>query len=316
MSVSTAFFILKEGSMNMNKQCNVAYLGPEGTFSYFTCQEYLHAHALGLPCDLIACHDLPAVFEAIVSGACDMGIVPLENSLRGTVGQSFDLFLQHNVQICGEVFSPVSHNLMSNERDLDSIRIVYSHAQPLAQCGMWLRSHLQNASLVAMQSTAMAAARVAEEPGSAVLGHALLAEMYELQTLAEHVEDACDNWTRFVLIGLPEVLQITPCFLDGKVLSKAYRSSLLFTLPDRTGALAMVLNVLAEYSINMCKLESRPLSGERWKYAFFLDVECDLARTEYAPVREALAACTLSCRLLGTYAVGLQCTGISLMQGE
>ena len=130
-------------SRALQRPQNVAYLGPEGTFSYFAGVEYLGHAASFHPCN-----DLPQVFADVHSGRCELGVVPLENSLQGTVGVSFDLFLKYDVHIQAELFSPISHCLLSHAASLAEITTVYSHPQPLAQCGGWLRSHLPQAGLI------------------------------------------------------------------------------------------------------------------------------------------------------------------------
>ena len=141
-------------SRALQRPQHVAYLGPEGTFSYFAGVEYLGHSAIFHPCN-----DLAQVFEEVAGGQCELGVVPLENSLQGTVGVSFDLFLSHDVHIQAELFSRISHCLLSNAASLAEVRTVYSHPQPLAQCGGWLRAHLPNAALVPVESTAAAARR-------------------------------------------------------------------------------------------------------------------------------------------------------------
>ena len=174
----------------------MAYLGPEGTFSYFAGVEYLGHAAQFHPCN-----DLAEVFEEVASGQCELGVVPLENSLQGTVGVSFDLFLKHEVYIQAELFSRISHCLLSNAPSLAAVRTVYSHPQPLAQCGVWLRAHLPGAALVPVESTAAAAQRAAAQPDAAAIGHGKLADLLGLGVLARRIENEPGNWTRFVIIG-------------------------------------------------------------------------------------------------------------------
>jgi chorismate mutase/prephenate dehydratase len=284
-----------------------AYLGPEGAFSWVAALDYLAGpaarQAAANPIAVVACPDLPDVFQAVAEDACAIGFVPLENSLRGTVSQSFDLFLRHDVRIVAELYARISQCLLSREPSPEAIRVVYSHPQPLAQAGMWLRAKLPGIPLTAMESTAAAARRAAAETGAAAVGHRRLAQLYDLRILAEAIEDDADNWTRFVIIAgdRGEAFQAAP------VCAQDCRTSLLFTLPDRPGALAAVLNCLADDAINMRKLESRPLprpGGENWKYAFFADVECDLGAPAYAATLERMRARCAELRVLGAYACG------------
>lgn len=302
-------------SRALQRPQNVAYLGPEGTFSYFAGVEYLGHAAIFHPCN-----DLTQVFEEVSSGRCELGVVPLENSLQGTVGVSFDLFLKHDVFIQAELFSRISHCLLSNAPSLAAVRTVYSHPQPLAQCGGWLRTHLPNAGLVPVESTAAAAQRAAQtdQGHAAAIGHGKLADLMGLGILASRIEDEPGNWTRFVIIG--------PKVSGGQVGNKtqnpqpghsgADKTSLLFTLPDKAGALSHVLDLLARHDINMRKLESRPLRGQCWKYVFFADVESDLEDPRYASLLIKLHEACTSFRILGSYPMGPQLDRLDLHTEE
>lgn len=275
-------------SRRLQRPQQVAYLGPEGTFSYFAGVEFL-----GHSVDFLPKPGLAEVFEAVSLGETELGIVPLENSLHGTVGQSLDLFLRHEVFILSELFCKISHNVLSLAGRLADVKAVYSHPQPLAQCERWLRNNLPSATLVPVESTAAAALRVSENPEAAAIGHKSLAAMFGLNVLARGVEDLPDNWTRFVVIGRAPATE-----------GSRDKTSMLFTLPDKPGSLVSVLSVIARSGINMKKLESRPLRGEKWKYVFFVDLECDLGLTEYARALDDVAASCHTMRILGSYPAG------------
>ena len=301
-------------SRALQRPQNVAYLGPEGTFSYFAGIEYLGHAATFHPCN-----DIAQVFEEVASGRCELGVVPLENSLQGTVGVSFDLFLKHEVFIQAELFSRISHCLLSNAPSLAAVRTVYSHPQPLAQCGTWLRTHLPNAGLVPVESTAAAAQRAAQGPDqghAAAIGHGKLADLMGLGLLASRIEDEPGNWTRFVIIGPKTAIQ------GGKMQSPqpghggADKTSLLFTLPDKAGALSRVLDLLAGHGINMRKLESRPMRGQCWKYVFFADVESDLEDPRHADLLVQLEHACTGFRILGSYPTGPQLDRLDLHTDE
>lgn len=302
-------------SRALQRPQNVAYLGPEGTFSYFAGLEYLGHAATFHPCN-----DIAQVFEEVASGQCELGVVPLENSLQGTVGVSFDLFLKHEVFIQAELFSRISHCLLSNAPSLAAVRTVYSHPQPLAQCGTWLRTHLPNAGLVPVESTAAAAQRAAQGPDqghTAAIGHGKLADLMGLGTLAGRIEDEPGNWTRFVIIG-PK----NSAAQSGKMQNPqpghggADKTSLLFTLPDKAGALSRVLDLMAGHGINMRKLESRPLRGQCWKYVFFADVESDLEDPRHADLLVQLGHACTGFRILGSYPTGPQLDRLDLHTDE
>jgi chorismate mutase/prephenate dehydratase len=278
-------------SRSLQRPQLVAYLGPEGTFSYFAGVEFL-----GHTVHFQPKQDIQGVFQAVASREVELGVIPLENSLQGTVGQSLDFFLRYEVFIQSEIFCRISHSLLGKVEDLSQVLSVYSHPQPLAQCGAWLRTHLPQARIIPMESTAAAARRVANLPldeGAAALGHRRLADMLGLNILATAVEDMADNWTRFVVIAP------VPAGQEAKD-----KTSMLFTLPDRPGSLVEILTILAREGINMKKLESRPLRGEKWKYVFFVDVECDLEKGEYKQVLDEMANACHTLRILGSYPAG------------
>ncbi|MBF0480155.1 MAG: prephenate dehydratase [Desulfovibrionaceae bacterium] len=275
-------------SRRLQRPQQVAYLGPEGTFSYFAAVSYLGHSAEFTPKAY-----LEDVFRAVASREAELGVIPLENSLQGTVGQSLDLFMRFTVHVQAEIYGRISHALLSKAEDLRQVAVVHSHPQPLAQCAVWLRANLPWARLEPAESTAAAAHLAAADPASAAIGHVRLAAMLDLRVAATGIEDLPDNWTRFLVIGASESL-----------LGNRDKTSILFTLPDKPGALSGLLAVLAREGMNLTKLESRPLRGEKWKYVFFADVECDLGKDEYKRVLAELETGTHSLRVLGSYPAG------------
>lgn len=281
-------------SRALQKPLKVAFLGPDGTFSHMAAMSFF-----GSTLDFWAVPRLEDVFEAVENRDSELGIVPLENSLHGTVMQSVDLFARHDVHIQAEWFSRISHSVLSRENSLAAVKTVYSHTQALGQCAEWLRMNLPAARLVSMDSTAAAAHKVLAENGAAALGHHNLASRLGLCVLAGNVEDVSDNWTRFVAIGPDPVAKHSAA--DNAAVNK---TSVLFTLPDKPGSLASVLQRFAEAGVNMNKLESRPLKSERWKYIFFCDVSCDLTAETLAPLLHDLRGLCHSFRILGGYSTG------------
>mgnify|MGYP001766268361 CR=1 FL=1 len=279
----------------------VAYLGPEGTFTHQAALEYL-----GQSMDFAPCQTLHDVFLNVASRKADLGVIPLENSLQGSVGQSLDLFLQYNVYIHAELFSRISHALLSRNSDLSTVRTVYSHPQALAQCSGWLRNNVPQAAVIPADSTAAAAMQAEREgQGAAAIGHPRLVERYALKAVALDIQDLPDNWTRFLVIGP------TPT-----VGSSRDKTSLLFTTADRPGALAAILNLLAAQGLNLTKLESRPLKGEKWKYVFFMDVESDLSQEQYESTMHNLTKLCHTMRVLGSYPSGPQLYGNGVPQEQ
>jgi len=272
-------------SRHLQRPERVVFLGPEGTFSYFAAIEHM-----GSAANLTPKSNFEGIFRAVAEEGAELGVIPLENSIEGTVGQVVDLLMRYKVYIQAEVYSRISHALISQAERLEDIEIIYSHPQPLGQCRDWLRTHLPNVPTVAMESTAEAGRLVAKKKNAAVVGHIKLADMYGMHVLAQSIEDMPDNWTRFLIIGA------APSKED-----KREKTSILFTLPNRPGALARVLTTFAHQGINMTKLESRPFKGEKWKYVFFADLACDLGGDRYEDVLEDIREQCHTLRVLGTY---------------
>ena len=275
-------------SRKLQRPEKVVYLGPEGTFSHFAGVELL-----GSSTDFQPCGSLAEVFAAVAARRASLGIVPLENSLYGSVGQNLDFFLKYQVFIQAEIYCRISHYLMGPGGGLDAIKTVYSHPRALEQCAGWLDAHLPSAERVPVSSTAAAVSRLTDRKDQAAIGHGKLADMCSLNILAAGIEDTPDNWTRFIVIG-----QESP---PG---SGRDKTSLLFTLPHQSGALARVLAVLARSDINMKKLESRAMKADRWQYLFFADVECDLGDDEYSDLLRELADNCHTLKILGSYPAG------------
>jgi len=281
----TIYREIMSSSRHLQRPERVVYLGPEGTFSYFAAIEHMGSSAALTPKG-----DFEEIFRAVAEEGAELGVIPLENSIEGTVGQVVDLFMKYKVSIQAEVFSRISHCLMSNADRIEDVEVVYSHPQPLGQCRDWLRTHLRDVPTIPMESSAEAAEVVAGKKAAAVVGHAKLADMHGMNILAQSIEDLPDNWTRFLIIGS------SPSQED-----KRDKTTILFTLPDKAGALARVLTTMAHQSINITKLESRPFRGEKWKYVFFADLECDLGAERYEDVLEDIRQQCHTLRVLGTY---------------
>ena len=275
-------------SRDLQQPMRIAFLGPDGTFSHMAALEHFGSSINAQPKGHLA-----DVFAAVEGGSCDLGVVPLDNSSNGAVGQSIDLFSDHTVYIQAEWFSRINLSLMGRSISLDSIKTVYSHAQPLGQCSQWLRQNLPKAEAVSVQSTAAAAHLALNEPGTAAVGNRLLVVQTGLSLLQEGIEDTPDNWTRFCAITAKEPVH-----------EEADKTSILFSVHDRAGSLAAVLQVLAAAGVNLSKLESRPMRHHRWKYIFFADVDSGPNPKACLAALEAVRALCSSFRILGSYRAG------------
>jgi len=230
------------------------------------------------------------IFHDVEHGRVRYGIVPVENSIEGSVTSTLDSFMKYKVQISGEVNLGIKHNLVNYSGSQDDIKLVVSHSQPLAQCRQWLKKNLPNVPTQTVFSTGVAAQMAADDHSVAAIASTLAIKTYHLQIVATGVEDYRGNTTRFLLIGPKSPTR------SGKD-----KTSLLLSLLDRPGALNSTLSILAERGINLTKIESRPVKGEVGKYMFFIDM---LGHIDDKVINEATSDLRRTCasfRWLGSY---------------
>jgi chorismate mutase/prephenate dehydratase len=238
------------------KKAEVAFLGPEATFSHLAGVKYF-----GHSADYKAMETIDDVFAEVEKGRTRYGIVPVENSIEGAVFSTLDCFMKYKVQICGELQLEISHNLVCRSGNMEDIQTVASHSQPLAQCREWLRKHLPATPTLPVFSTGAAAQMAANNPNIGAIASSLAIKTYELQVVVQGIEDYRGNTTRFLVIGRKSPSR-----------SGQDRTSLLIGLMDRPGSLNDILTALSKEDINLAKIESRPIKGKQWKYLFFLDM--------------------------------------------
>jgi prephenate dehydratase len=262
----------------------LAYQGEPGAYSEAAALAYGGADTETLPCKTF-----DEVFEAVVRKKATHGVVPLENSVGGTIHRNYDLLLEHELPITGEVELDVVHCLQALPgTQLADVTVVYSHPQALAQCERYLRD--LGVTVEAVYDTAGGAKLVAEQKqqGAAALASRRAAEVFGLEVLQEAVQDYEFNITRFAIVG-------------GAPNPDANKTTIVFALPSTPGALFKALSVFALRDINLTKLESRPIRGRPWEYLFYVEIE---ARREDLPCARALthlAEFARWTRILGTY---------------
>lgn len=238
------------------KKAEVAYLGPAATFTHLAGVKHFGHAAEYRPMESIE-----DVFAEVERGRTQYGIVPVENSIEGSVFSTLDSFMKHRVKICGEVRLEISHNLVSQSGNLEDIKTVASHSQPLAQCREWLKKNLPGVPTLPVFSTSAAARMAADDPTVGAIASSLAIKTYQLQVVVKGIEDYRDNITRFLVIGTRSP---SPSGQD--------KTSLLLGLIDQPGSLNKALSILADRGINLAKIESRPIKGKHWKYLFFMDM--------------------------------------------
>jgi prephenate dehydratase len=274
----------------------VAYPGEPGSFAEEAAQ------AIGGVAPPRGVAGFREVFTVVSDGSAVAGVLPIENVLGGTVRETYDLLLEFELEIVGEVIVPVSLCLaaLPGQR-LDEVERVYSHVQALAQAERFLRTRAW--TLLTTYNTAAAARMVAErgERGAAAVVSPRAAERYSLEVLATGIEDMPDDRTRFLVVARPHGW--TPAAVAGAASAGArpMRTTLVLGLANEPGSLVRALRVLAEGGLNMSKLESRPLRGRAWQYVFWIDLDADAGEPEVARTLARMRTEASFMRILGTY---------------
>jgi chorismate mutase/prephenate dehydratase len=267
----------------------VACLGPRGTFS----EEALSKH-FGGQVPRVMCPSIDEVFRTVESGTAGYGVVPIENSTEGGVGRSMDLLLLSRLRVCGEIVLPVHQNLLSKTDNSKQLRRIYSHAQSLAQCNMWLSQHLPDIDRVPVASNAEAARLASEDDATAAIAGRAAAEHYGLSILASNIEDDPNNTTRFVVIAAQDV----PA-------SGRDKTSFVMASQNRPGAIFDLLEPLARHKVSMTRLESRPSRTGLWEYVFFVDIEGHETERVVSEALSEVRARAGFLKILGSYPVAV-----------
>ncbi len=272
----------------------IVFQGEHGAYS----EEAIRQH-FGPTVDTRPCHTFEEIFAAVEEGQAQLGVVPVENSMAGSINKTYDLLLERDLHVVGEVFLRVRHNLLSTAGTaLSDITQVRSHPQALAQCERYLNQHGWKA--IPWYDTAGSAKELAAhpEPGIAVIASALAAQTYGLTILEEGVEDLYWNFTRFFVIGVrAQDSLVEPNGAPGA----ACKTSLVFATPHTPGALHGCLGEFASRGINLTKLESRPRRNRPWNYVFYLDFEGDWREPNCQQALVAVLARAAFVKLLGSY---------------
>lgn len=269
----------------LEEPMNIAFLGPEGTFTQAAALKHF-GHSI----NTVPLPAIDEVFREVESGAAHYGVVPVENSTEGVINHTLDMFALSPLKISGEVELRIHHHLMGNVKDLGAIHRVYSHQQSFAQCREWLDAHLPHAEREAVSSNAAAAHLAAEQEGVAAIAGETTAELYKLDVLVSNIEDEPDNTTRFLIIGRHVTAP-----------SGSDKTSLLLSTFNKPGALYRLLEPLHRHNVSMTRIESRPSRRGTWDYVFFIDLE---GHAEDPPVKSALQELEESAslfKILGSY---------------
>jgi chorismate mutase/prephenate dehydratase len=285
---------IMSAAIALEKPLQIAYLGPEAT--------YTHAAAIkkfGASVDYQPIATIGDIFTAVEKGEADYGIIPIENSTEGSVREALDGFVESELKAVAQIYLEINHALIS-ATPMDKIEKVYSKDQALAQCRAWLQRHLPHAQLIDTASTAKAVEVAKTEPGAAAIAAELAAQVQGVPVLAKNIQDRNDNTTRFFVIGKKA---------SGPVGSGRDMTSLVISLGEaaaaNSGALMKMLTPFSSRGLNLSKVESRPSKRRPWDYLFFIDVS---GHHDDAAMKAALDELRAFCPLvkwLGSYPVAL-----------
>ena len=271
-------------ALALEKSLTIAYLGPEATFTHQAAIK-----RFGSSLHYSSQKTITDVFAEVSKNRADYGVVPIENSTEGVVTHTLDMFVDSDLKIVSQIVLRVQHCLLGRGRR-SHVKKLFAHPQALAQCRAWVQNHLPRVEIIETSSNARSAEFAARDKESAAIAGVLAAEKYGLPVLEYDIQDNAANATRFLVLGR----QCSPP--TGKD-----RTSLMFSIMDKVGALYRALAPFRRYRINMTKIESRPSKRKAWEYFFFVD--CD-GHFEERKVAKALALLAEQCsfvKVLGSY---------------
>ena len=272
-------------SLALEKPLSVAFLGPKATFTHLACLKHF-----GESAEYVPQINLSAVFDAVDRNAADFGVVPIENSSEGIVSNTLDMFVDHNLLICGEILLEVAHDLLSVTGDIGHVRKIYSIPHAIAQCRGWLERNLREVPVFDVESTARGAELAADDPAAAAIAGEAAAKLYGLKTIRKRIQDNTNNFTRFIILGKQESDR-----------TGNDKTSILFAARDEVGALFHMLQPFAKHNVNLTKIESRPVKTKAWEYLFFLDMSGHITDEPIAKALEDLKERAQFIKTLGSY---------------
>jgi prephenate dehydratase len=273
----------------------VAFQGELGAYSEVAASEYFNRDVTVIPKPSFS-----KVFDAVSTGETEYGIIPIENSLTGSIHENYDLLLEHDLVITGEIKLRIVHNLLVNPgARLEEVRKVYSHPQALSQCKDFLAT-LEGVELISVYDTAGSALRISESGSlnEASIASEQAARDYGLEILKSGIESNHLNFTRFLILSLA---------LENETDNS--KTSIVFSARNIPGALFKGLSVFALRDIDLYKIESRPIPGTPWEYLFYLDFNGDIRQDVIKRAINHLEEIASFLKVLGSYQKGEEVVG-------
>ncbi len=283
----------------LEQPMKIAFLGPEGTFTQAAALKHFGHSVKTIPFSSI-----DEVFREVDADSCHYGVVPVENSTEGVISHTLDMLIESHLKICGEVSLRIHHYLMGRQDSLDKnapIKKIYSHQQSLAQCREWLGSHLPGIERIAVNSNAEAARLASTEAGAVAIASSAAAEIYQLNLLAERIEDEPDNTTRFIILGKQQVDSSNSAINSHSSEKSFDKTSIMVTSANKSGALHNLLKPIAENGLSMTRIESRPSKSGLWQYVFFIDIDGHSSDPAVAKALREIKKQSNLLKILGSY---------------
>ena len=272
----------------------VAFQGIRGAYSEMA----LHEH-FGNEVETVGCDAFDDVFDLVESGEVTYGFIPVENTIAGTVVENYDLLFANDIFVIAEVYLPIRHTLLAKKgARLEEIREVLSHPHALKQCKAYLKS--KNVKMVPAYDTAGAAHAVAsgDRMDCAAIASALCAEIYDMEILERDIQANSSNTTRFFVISKKENVPVD---------HKTGKTTVAFKTRHYPGALVDCLKIFQKYSLNLTKLESRPIPENPWEYVFYAAFEAGMDSDDVKSAIGELTLHALFVKLLGSYPKAEKC---------
>lgn len=270
--------------LNIESQMTIGFLGPEATFTHIAAKEMFGSSA-----DYIPYKSVEDVFTACEKGWTNYGVVPIETAAGGVIHNNLDRFMQSNLIICSETALSIHHSLMAN-CPLEKIQHLYSHEESFMQCRAWLKQNLPGVKLHEVSSNGEGAKLAAQKEFSGAIASELAAKVYGLKILVRGIQDLKDNVTRFWVIGNQ------PAAPTGDD-----KTSIMFSVKDRPGALYDLLKPFHREKINLTKIESRPTKRKPWEYVFFVDLQGHASDPTIASVLHEIEEHCEFMKVMGSY---------------
>lgn len=269
---------------NLETPTKVAFLGPWATFTHQAAIKRFGSSGFFVPCQSVK-----EALKEVESGRADFAVIPVENSHEGSVNIALDILADTDLNVCGEISMKIEQCMLARDPKAKILRI-YSHPHALAQCRDWINKHYPDVELISATSTAEAAKSASKETHAAAVASEATAKIYDLKILNKSIQDSKQNFTRFFVLGK---IDAQPSGND--------KTTLIFMLKDKVGALYKILSIFNKNKVNLTKIESRPTKKKAWEYMFFVDLNGHILENKISKTVDELKKNCVFVKILGSY---------------